>query len=128
MKSFKIIILCILFTNQLFSQRVPAEFEKQDGIVFTWLLKDQLENYSVDSVHMKMVENLVKDNIVYINYNSQTQKNKIEKLLGVSKIDISRVKFIKYNISAGSYPRDYGPEWIYAVSYTHLTLPTKRIV
>jgi agmatine deiminase len=113
MKSFKIIILCILFTNQLFSQRVPAEFEKQDGIVFTWLLKDQLENYSVDSVHMKMVENLVKDNIVYINYNSQTQKNKIEKLLGVSKIDISRVKFIKYNISAGSYPRDYGPEWIY---------------
>jgi agmatine deiminase len=113
MKNLKIIIAFILFSNQLFSQRVPAEFEKQDGILFTWLLENQLENESVDLVHLQMVENLVKDNIVYINYHNKSQETKIEKLLATKNIDLNRIKFLKYDISMGSYPRDYGPEWIY---------------
>ncbi len=113
MKNIKIIIAFILFSTQLFSQRVPAEFEEQDGILFTWLLENQLENESVDLVHLQMVENLVKDNIVYINYYNKSQKTKIEKLLVTKNIDLNRIKFLKYDISMGSYPRDYGPEWIY---------------
>jgi agmatine deiminase len=113
MKNLKIIIAFILFSNQLFSQRVPAEFEKQDGILFTWLLENQLENESVDLVHLQMVENLVKDNIVYINYHNKSQKTKIEELLVTKNINLNRIKFLKYDISMGSYPRDYGPEWIY---------------
>lgn len=113
MKNFKIIIAFILFSSQLFSQRVPAEFEKQDGILFTWLLENQLENESVDLVHLQMVENLIKENIVYINYHNKSQKTKIEKLLATKSIDLNRIKFLKYDISMGSYPRDYGPEWIY---------------
>ena len=113
MKNFKIIIAFILFSTQLFSQRVPAEFEKQDGILLTWLLENQLENESVDLVHLQMVENLVKENIVYINYHNKSQKTKIEKILATKNIDLNRIKFLKYDISMGSYPRDYGSEWIY---------------
>lgn len=113
MKNFKVIIICIFLYNQAYSQRVPAEFEKQDGISFTWLLENQLAEYPVDTVHLKMVESLVKDNIVYINYQNKAQKSKIEQLLVINNIDLSRVKFLKYDISMGSYPRDYGPEWIY---------------
>jgi agmatine deiminase len=113
MKNIKIITLFILFTNQLFGQRVPAEFEKQDGILFTWILENLLENEPVDLVHLQMVENLVKDNIVYINYHNKNQKTKIEKILAQKNIDLNRIKFLKYDISMGSYPRDYGPEWMY---------------
>ncbi len=113
MKKYNFILIFILCVNQLFSQRVPAEFEKQDGIVITWLLQDNLKNYPVDSVHIQMVEHLVKDNIVYINYYNRSQKIKIEKLLATKNIDLTRVKFLNYDISMGSYPRDYGPEWIY---------------
>jgi agmatine deiminase len=113
MKNLKIIIAFILFSSSIFSQRVPAEFEKQDAILFTWLLENQLENESVDLVHLQMVENLVKDNMVYINYHNKSQKTKIEKLLVTKNIDLNRIKFLKYDISMGSYPRDYGPEWIY---------------
>jgi agmatine deiminase len=113
MKNLKNIIVFILLSNQLFSQRVPAEFEKQDGILFTWLPENQLENESVDLVHLQMVENLVKDNIVYINYHNKSQKTKIEKILITKNINLNRIKFLKYDISMGSYPRDYGPEWIY---------------
>jgi agmatine deiminase len=113
MRYFKIIMPLIFITNQLFSQRVPAEFEQQDGIIFTWLLENQLESYPVDAVHLQMVKSLVKDNIVYINYQNKSQKTKIEQLLATKSIDLSRIKFLKYDISMGSYPRDYGAEWIY---------------
>jgi agmatine deiminase len=109
----RIAILFVMFSNQIFGQRVPAEFEKQDGILFTWLLEDQLESESVDLVHLQMVENLVKDNTIYINYNDKNQKAKIEKLLTTNNIELNKIKFLKYDISMGSYPRDYGPEWIY---------------
>lgn len=113
MKYIKIIILFILFSNLLFSQRVPAEFEKQDGTLFTWLMEENLAEYPVDEVHLQMVESLVKDNIVYINYHNNNQKLKIEKLLATKNIDLNRIKFLKHDISMGSYPRDYAPEWIY---------------
>jgi agmatine deiminase len=113
MKNFKIIIAFILFSSQLFSQRVPAEFEKQDGILFTWLTNDQLENHPVDLVSLQMVDNLIKDNVVYINYHDKAHKTKIVNLLNAQKIDLNKVKLLKYDISMGSYPRDYGPEWIY---------------
>jgi agmatine deiminase len=108
-----LIIVFILFSNSLFCQRVPAEFEKQDGIVFTWLLENQLATEFVDLVHIQMVENLMPDNTVYINYQNKKQKARIETLLRNKNIDITKIKFLKYDISMGSYPRDYGPEWIY---------------
>lgn len=113
MKNFKIIIAFILFSSQLFSQRVPAEFENQDGILFTWLTNDQLENHPVDLVSLQMVDNLIMDNVVYINYHDKAHKTKIVNLLTAKKIDLNKVKLLKYDISMGSYPRDYGPEWIY---------------
>jgi agmatine deiminase len=97
-----------------FSQRVPAEWEKQDGIIITWLLEDQLKGYAVDPVHVAMIENLIADNTIYINYQNNKQRKKIEALLTQKIIDISKIKWIKYDISMGAYPRDYGPEWIYS--------------
>lgn len=120
MKTVKIITLFILFINQLLGQRVPAEFEKQDGIVFTWHPEDLLENISVDSVHVNMVESLVKNNILYINYYNKAQKLKIQKLLAEKNIDLNKVKFLNYDISMGGYPRDYGPEWIYENELLHI--------
>jgi agmatine deiminase len=96
-----------------FSQRVPAEWEKQDGIIITWFLEDQLKGYSVDVVHLSMIESLVADNTIYINYQNSRQKKNIENLLILKSIDTSKIKWIKYDISMGAYPRDYGPEWIY---------------
>jgi agmatine deiminase len=113
MKYIPITILYFFLSTQIFSQRVPAEFEKQEGIVFTWLLENQLEAYPVDSVHVQMVEHLVKDNTVYINYHNKNQKSRIENVLAARHIGLDNVRFIKYDILMGSYPRDYGPEWIY---------------
>jgi agmatine deiminase len=110
---YSLLLLVVSISNSLFAQRVPAEFEPQAGIVFTWLLENQLDKHPVDSVHVQMVSHLVKDNTVYINYHNKAQKIKIEKLLIAKSVDINRVKFLEYDISMGAYPRDYGPEWIY---------------
>jgi len=115
MQTIKILLLLLVlgFSFKSSGQRVPAEWEKQDGIIITWFYEDLLHNYSVDDVHLTMVKNLVEANSVYINYQNNKQKNRIENLLCTNNLSIENIKWIKTDTRMGAYPRDFGPEWIY---------------
>jgi agmatine deiminase len=105
-------------SQSLKAQRVPAEWEPQDGIIFTWFAQDLVRGISVDSVHLKMVKSMVKDNKLIINVKNNKQKERIVSLLSKNQVEIDNIIFrsAAFNFPLGNYPRDYGPEWIYDTS------------
>jgi agmatine deiminase len=116
MKSIVYIVLAFFVANQnVKAQRVPAEWEPQEGIIFTWFAKDLVKGLSVDSVHLKMVKSLLKENKLIINVKNNKHKERIISLLSKNQIPIDNIIFrnATFSFPLGNYPRDYGPEWLY---------------
>lgn len=116
MKSIIYFVLVFCMAGQpIKAQRVPAEWEPQEGIIFTWFAKDLVKGLSVDSVHLKMAKSLLKDNKLIINVKNNKHKERIISLLSKNQIAIDNIIFrnATFNFPLGNYPRDFGPEWIY---------------
>jgi len=117
MRSFPLFafLLSIFTSNSIKAQRVPGEWEPQHATILTWFDKNFYQNMSVDSVHLKMVESLVKNNQIIINVKNDKQKEHIISVLLKNQVDTTKITFRRadFNFELGNYPRDFGPEWIY---------------
>ena len=115
MKSIIYFVIFFMAFQPIKAQRVPAEWEPQAGIIFTWFSQDLVSGLSVDSIHLNMVKSMVKDNKLIINVKNNKQKKRIISLLSKNQIATDNIFFrnATFNFPFGNYPRDFGPEWIY---------------
>ena len=108
-------LLYFFISNSVKAQRVPGEWEPQHAIIFTWFEKNFYHDMSVDSVHLEMVENLVKENEIIINVKNNRHKKHVISVLARNQVNMHKITFrnADFHFEFGNYPRDFGPEWIY---------------
>jgi agmatine deiminase len=110
-----VFLLSVFTSNCINAQRVPGEWEPQQATILTWFDKDFYQNMSVDSVHLKMVKSLVKNNEIIINVKNEKHRKHIISVLEKNQVNTNKITFRKadFNFELGNYPRDFGPEWTY---------------